>query len=163
MDKQITHEIRKHHRQHVHQLWEKIRDEDFETAYEKFDSDEKQLAKILDMHRDEFFNEFQMLDHMEEHEYDEGTSDPFMHLLIHQIIDNQLNNKDPIEAYQFYLSMQKHKADHHDILHLMGALFMPQLFSSLKGEPVNEEEKYLFLLKKFKNRKPKSIWKILGY
>ena len=82
--------------------------------------------------------EFQMLDHMEEHEYDEGTSDPFMHLLIHQIIDNQLNNKDPIEAYQFYLSMQKHKADHHDILHLMGALFMPQLFSSLKGEPVNE-------------------------
>ena len=49
---------------------------------------------------------------------------PFLHITIHTVIENQLEARDPIEVLQFYNAMRKKKCSHHDTIHLIGAIFI---------------------------------------
>ncbi len=91
----------------------------------------------------------------------DAEENPFMHITIHTIIENQLELKEPIEVYQFYLAMLKKKCPHHEVIHLLGAIFVRLLYRVLKYKEPFDNERYKFLLKKYKNRKPHKVWEFL--
>ncbi|MFC1788812.1 hypothetical protein ACFLZE_02735 [Thermodesulfobacteriota bacterium] len=69
--------------------------------------------------------------------------------------------KTPFEVFLFYNAMRKKKCSHHDTIHLIGAIFVPLMFDTMKHQKPFDNDRYVALLKKYKSRKPDKIWKLL--
>ncbi len=127
------------------------------------DDEERQLARIMREHRDEYHNQFEFADVTWEHEFDPDTeTNPFMHITFHSIVENQLKDRDPIEVFQFYNAMRKKKTSHHDTIHLIAAIAMEPFFSMMKHQLPFDNESYIRMLKRFKTKKPDRIYQMLG-
>lgn len=153
-EEEITGGLRAYSRKYMHQIWEKAKNNDLGDLGEE----EKLYAKIMLEHEDQFFNEFEFADLTRDHEYDPETeSDPFLHIFIHSIVETQLEEKLPIEAYQFYNAMQKKGCSSHDAMHLIGAILAPMIFQVVRDQQPFDVDTYVHLLRKYKTRKPDRI------
>ena len=150
--------FRSANREHLHSLWEKAKNNDLEDLTDE----DKRLVEAMLLHEDEFFNEFEFADVLHDREFDPDTDvNPFLHINIHVVIENQLAAKDPIEVFQFYKAMRKKKCSHHDSIHLIGAILVPLMFDTMKNKAPFDNDRYVSMLKKYKSRKPEKIWKLL--
>ena len=150
--------FRSANREHLHSLWEKAKNNDLEDLTDE----DKRLAEAMLMHEDEFFNEFEFADILHDREFDpDNDVNPFLHITIHTVIENQLEARDPIEVLQFYNAMRKKKCSHHDTIHLIAAIMTPLMFDTMKNQVPFDNDRYVSLLKKYKLRNPKKIWKPL--
>jgi hypothetical protein len=146
-------ELRRLNREHMHMIWEVAKTGDLDVL----EAEERQIAEVMIEHQDEYFNQFEMADVLGDHQFDpESETDPFLHVIFHTIVENQLEARDPIEVYQFYNSMRKKKVSRHDTIHLIGAMLTTLVVSTLKGR-VFDLEQYKSLLKKAKDKKPEKI------
>ena len=91
----------------------------------------------------------------------ESEENPFLHIAIHLIVENQLENRDPIEVFQFYNSMRKKKASHHEAMHLIGAILAPLIFNVIQQKRAFDLDNYEALLKRYKTKKPEKVWDAL--
>lgn len=154
MNTDMSNMLRKASRHHMHTIWEHAKENDLDNL----DEEERQLARIMLEHEDEFFNQFEFSDVLDDYSYDPETEvNPFLHIIVHSAIENQLRAKDPIEANQFYNSMRKKKVTHHDTIHIIGSIFLPLLFHTLKQKTEFDVALYQHLLKLYKDKKPEKI------
>lgn len=150
--------FRSANREHLHSLWEKAKNNDLEDLTDE----DKRLAEAMLMHEDEFFNEFEFADILHDREFDPDTDvNPFLHITIHTVIENQLEARDPIEVLQFYNAMRKKKCSHHDTIHLIAAIMTPLMFDTMKNQEPFDNDRYVSMLKKYKSHKPDKIWALL--
>ncbi len=150
--------FRSSNREHFHFLWEKAQNNDLEDL----DDEDRRLAEAMLLHEDEFFNVFEFADVLHDREFDPDTdANPFLHITIHTVIENQLTARDPLEVYQFYNAMRKKKCSHHDTIHLIGAILVPLMFDTMKNKVPFDDNQYVAMLKKYKSRKPDKIWALL--
>ena len=63
--------------------------------------------------------------------------------------------------YQFYNAMRKKKCSHHDTIHLIGAIFIPLMFDTMKNKEPFDDGRYVSMLKKYNSRNPDKIWALL--
>jgi hypothetical protein len=120
--------------------------------------EDKKLAEIM-LEHEEFHNQFEIADVLSEHEYDpDKETNPFLHVTLHAIAETQLENRDPIEVYQFYNAMRKKKASHHDAVHLIGLVLTPLIWKTLLEQQPFDLEEYRSRLKKLKYVKPRKIF-----
>jgi len=123
--------------------------------------EDKKLAEIM-LEHEEFHNQFEIADVLSEHEYDpDKETNPFLHVTMHVIAETQLENRDPIEVYQFYNAMRKKKASRHDAVHLIGAVLAPLIWKTLQEQRAFDLEEYRSRLKKLKYMKPEKIFDLL--
>ena len=109
-------------------------------------------------HEDEFFNQFEFADVIYDYGFEAGTGvNPFLHIVIHSIVENQLYMKDPIEAYQFYNAMLNKKVTRHDTIHLIGSILAPLIFYSIKQRTMFDTDLYRRLLRNYMHKKPDKI------
>jgi hypothetical protein len=135
---------------------------DFGDDWEGLSFEEKCLGEIMLDHEDEFYNEFEFADVTHDRGYDPDTEvNPFLHIFIHSIVENQLAEKDPIEVFQFYNGMRKKRCSHHETIHMIGAILAPLLFSVLKYQETFDLTTYRELLKKYKTRNPAKLFELL--
>lgn len=154
----VTRVMRILHREQMHDIWERAKAGDLEDL----DAEQRHLAKIMLDHEDEFFNEFEFADVTADREYDPDTeTNPFLHIAIHSVVENQLESKDPIEALQFYNAMRQKKCSHHDTMHLIGLILIPFMLNTLQDNVSFDLDSYKKLLKKYKTRKPDRIPQLL--
>ena len=145
-------------RKHLHSVWEKAKNDDFEGLA----PEEVLISRIMLDHREEFFNQFEFADLTYDHIYDpENEVNPFVHVVIHAIVEKQLEERDPAEALAFYNAMLKKKCSPHDALHLLGAILAPMLFSIINYGNTFDLELYRSLLKKYKSCQPSQILDLL--
>jgi hypothetical protein len=145
-------------REHLHFLWEKVKNNELDGLSEE----DRRLAETMLLHEDEFFNVFEFADVLHDREFDPDTDvNPFLHITIHTVVENQLAAKDPVEVFQFYNAMRKKKCSHHETIHLIGAILAPLMFDTMKNKEPFDNKRYVSLLKKYKSRKPDKIWKLL--
>lgn len=158
MDEEIRKLMRRVSREEMYELWGRAKERDFEGL-----NDEKaRIAKIMMEHEDEFYNQFEFADLTYDHEYDPDTEfDPFLHITIHSIVESQLEQKDPIEAYQFYNALRKKKYSRHDSIHFVGQILICMIFEVMKYQKPFNPEIYRKLLKKYKTRKPENLMDLL--
>ncbi len=129
----------------IRTIWECAKCNELDDLTEE----EKLYARTMLEHQDEFFNEFEFGDVMDEYEYDPDTEvNPFAHITIHVVVENQLQAKDPIEVLHFYHAMRRKKLSHHDTIHLIGSIMIPFIFYSLKQKREFDTESYKHLLRK---------------
>lgn len=144
--------------EHAHAIWEIAKTGDLS----ELSPESRQLAEIMLEHQDEYFNQFETADVLANYEYDqEFQTNPFLHVAIHAITENQLNARDPIELYQFYNSMRKEQVSHHVTIHLIVMIFFPLLVNLMRDPSFDIYEHYRSLLKRAKTKKPEKIWEWL--
>ena len=157
MEDESRIELKKLSRERSHLLWEIAKTGDLSTL----SAEDKKLAEIM-LEHEEYHNQFEIADLLSEHEYDADSEvNPFLHVTMHAIAETQLENRDPIEVYQFYNAMRKKKASHHEAVHLICAVLTPLIFETLKEKKVFELEEYRSHLKSYKHMKPEKIFSLL--
>src|SRR3972149_12051693 len=130
MEDESRRELKKLSGEHSRLLWEIAQKGDLSTL----SPEDKKLAEIM-LEHEEYHNQFEIADLLSEHEYDvDNEVNPFVHVTMHAIAETQLENRDPIEVYQFYNAMRKKKASHHEAVHLIGVVFVPLIFTTLREQ-----------------------------
>lgn len=158
MDDEILKTMKTENRARFHELWIKAKAGDYEDVADE----EIQRMKIMLEHEDEYSEIFENAHLLSDDEFGpDSEGNPFMHITIHSIIENQLESRETIEVYQFYLAMLKKKCPRHEVIHLLGAIFSQLLYRVLKYKEPFDNERYKFLLKKYKKRKPHKVWELL--
>ena len=158
MTDEVMIQMKKLTRDHTLKIWEIAKTGDLDSL----SVEDRRHAEVMIEHKDEYFNQFEIADLTYDHQYDPDTEEnPFLHITFHVVVENQLEAKDPIEVYQFYNSMRKKRYPRHDIIHLIGAILSPFIFSTIQGNGPPDMELYKSLLKKYKNRRPEKIWALL--
>jgi len=151
-------ELRAINRKRFHEIWKKAQKGDVENLTEE----DKHLAKIMLDHSDEYFNQFEFADAMAEHEYDPETEvNPFLHVTLHAIAENQIEDRNPIEAFQFYNAMLKNKCSRDEAIHLLLNILIKFLFRTLKEKVTFPIDSYRKVLSEYKSRKPAKIIRLL--
>ncbi len=154
MNDGVHNELRSLTRTHTHEIWKLAKNGELEHL----SAEDRQLGEILLEHEDEFYHHFEFTDAVADYDYEPGTEvNPFLHITIHTVVENQLEAKDPIEAFQFYNAMRKKHLSHHETIHLIGSIFAPLMFDVLKQGKPFDSKSYTSLLKKYKRKKPERI------
>lgn len=146
-------DIRKMNYEHLHSIWKSAQEGDMDSLSE----DDKSLARIMLDHK-EFHNQFEVMDLLYDHKYDPDSEvHPYLHVVFHQIIENQLSTQFPIEAFQFYVAIRKKKVSRHDAIHFIAMILLYVLDQDFKGDKPFNLELYRSILKRYKNKKPEKI------
>lgn len=146
--------LRKLNHEYLYTIWQAAKTGDLEL----FSGESERLATIM-LEHDEYHNQFEIADHLHDHEYDvDQEGNPFLHIAIHAVVENQLEAREPIEVYQFYKAMRKHVVPRHEIVHMIGAILAPLTFDvKQEGQPF-DLGRYVRILKKCKTKKPHKVW-----
>lgn len=145
-------------REHLHEIWEKARKGEWQGLTEE----DQNLGRIMLDHSDEYFNQFEFADALAEHKYDPETEvNPFLHVTFHAIAENQIRDRNPIEAFQFFNAMLRNKCSRHEAIHLLSNILTRFVFYTLKEKKPFPLEQYCKVLKEFKSRKPGKIPQLL--
>jgi hypothetical protein len=142
----------------IHKIWNKAKANDLEGLSDE----EQQIGRIMLEHENEYFNDFEYADMTHDRKYDpEADVNPFLHLMVHSVVENQLAEQEPVEVFQFYNAMRKKNSSHHDAIHLIGAILAPLMFRTMSEKESFDVESYCDLLKKYKTRNPEKIMRLL--
>jgi hypothetical protein len=145
-------------RDYFHDIWQMAQKGDLDDLI----PEERRLAQIMLDHRDDLFKDFAVADDYPDQDVDdENETNPFLHVTIHSIVEDQLAEKDPIEVVQFYKAMRKKQCTHHDTVHLIAAIFVPLMFGSMTEQESFDIGTYRKLLNKYKTRNPEMIMDLL--
>lgn len=154
----ISDILRQLTRENLHRIWRLAQ----EGGLDRLTEEEQRFGKIMLDHSDEYFNDFEFADIQVDHNFSPGEeTNPFLHVTLHAIIEKQLEDRDPIEAYQFYNAMLKNKCTRHEAIHLLSAIFIYFLFPGLKKGERFRLDNYCETLKIYKFRKPDKIMESL--
>lgn len=151
-------EMRQLSREHLHGIWQKAQRQELEDLTDE----ERKLGEIMLAHSEEYFNQLEHADLLGDHEFDpDNEVDPFLHITLHAVAEKQLEDRDPIEAFQFYNAMLKNKCSRHEAIHLLITVFTYFLFPVLKEKRPFRLDAYRKILKDYKTRKPERILDLL--
>lgn len=154
MDDSAFETLRGINRKHFHEIWKKAQSGELQGLTEE----EQRLGKIMLDHSDEYFNQFEFADALDDHEYDPETEvNPFLHVTLHAIAEKQVQDRNPIEAFQFYNAMLRNKCSRHEAIHLLNIILVKFIFQILKEKKPFPLESYRKILKEYKSRNPKKI------
>ena len=156
MDTKISEFFQQFNREQMHRIWQAAKSGDLDIL----DDEEKQFAEIMLDHEEEYGDHFSFKIHSQDYHYDPDKDEvnPFLHITFHSIIENQIKEREPIEAFQFYNAMLGKKMDRHDVIHLLANVFTPFLFDVMKNHNEFNLELYLDILRKCKKSKPHKVW-----
>jgi hypothetical protein len=147
-------ELQQLNRQHLHYLWQMANKGELGGLTEE----KQRLGKIMLAHSDEYFNQFEFADTLADHQFDpESEVNPFLHVTLHAVVEKQVEDHNPIEAFQFYNAMLKSKCTRHEAIHLLVTILIKFLFPVLKEKVEFDLAGYRKLLKTYKSRNPEKI------
>ena len=154
MHDSVFETLRGINRKHFYDIWKKAQSGELQGLTEE----EQRLGKIMLDHSDEYFNQFEFADALADHEYDPETEvNPFLHVVLHVVAEKQVEDRDPIEAFQFYNAMLRNKCSRHEAIHLLNIILIKFIFQILKEKKPFPLESYRKILKEYKSRNPKKI------
>jgi hypothetical protein len=145
-------------REHLHSIWRRAQDGKLDGLSEE----ERRLAEVMLEHSDEYFNQFEFADVLADREFSpESETNPFLHITLHAVVEKQVGDRDPMEAFQFYNAMLHKKCSRHDSIHLLMTILIRFLFPVLKRGEEFDLDGYRKLLRMYKTRKPDKIIPLL--
>jgi hypothetical protein len=122
-------EKRKQNRERLLAIWEIAKTGDLESLA----GEEKRFAEAMIQHKDQYSSHFENADQIYDREYDpKSEENPFLHIMLHSVVEGQLESKEPIEALQFFNSMRKKKVSRHDTIHLIGVILTPLMLNVMQ-------------------------------
>ncbi len=96
MEDKTVKKLKKLNRERIHSIWEIAKNGNLGILT----GEERRYAEVMLEHEEEYFNQFEMADLTYEHQYDPGTDEnPFLHIALHVVVEDQLEAGEPIEVY----------------------------------------------------------------
>jgi hypothetical protein len=132
-------------RKKFHQIWDDLK------AGKSLEGEERVIAHAMEQHP-EFHQQFEMADVYADInlQYDPDKEvDPFLHIAIHSIVENQLAANDPPEVAEFFKRRKYKKETRHETSHMVGLLITDQIFEILKNRVPFDLDRYKRDLEKY--------------
>ena len=146
-------ELRKKSHEQFRSIWKAAQTGDLDSLSDE----QRSLAGIMIEH-EQYHDQFEIANMFYDYDYDAGSkTNPFLHITLHQVIQDQLEQREPIEALQFYNSMRRHKVSRHEAIHCIAAILSFLFYDLSARKEEFDNEKYRSLLRKYKNKKPEKL------
>lgn len=117
---------RKFFRQSVHFIWDMVKADRLEELSGK----ERKMAELLICHR-EYADHFENTSILDGSEYEGGAVfNPFFHISIHQMVEDQLSTNTPPEAVSFCEAMESKGLSRHDAIHYIMMILIHVIYAS---------------------------------
>lgn len=136
-------ELKKLTRMRMGLIWKSYK----ESLSAGLNAEDRKLAEIMNEHP-EYYHAWEFANEYADGEITEGQVNPFMHISMHQVVENQLFLKDPSEVTDFYNEQLAKGISRHDIIHKIAAALSNEMFEMLKTGRMFDKGKYLNELKK---------------
>jgi hypothetical protein len=105
----------------------------------RLSDEDRGLVEVMRMHP-EYYDLWGRLDEVTDEELERDGSNPVIHLIIHQTVENQISANDPPETAKALERLMKRGRTRHDALHEIGAVVAEEMFDILKSDhPFNEQ------------------------
>jgi hypothetical protein len=119
-------------RQNVHVIWQMIKT----GRVDELSAGEQKLAEII-MHHEEYADHFENTEILDGSEYEAGAEfNPFFHISIHQMVEDQLSLNTPIETTKYCEAMESKGISRHDAIHNIMVILVHVLYDSAStGKP----------------------------
>lgn len=142
-----------HQRQNMYRIWKT--GQSGET--DKLTEQDNRLWTIMLGH-EEFHNQFDNAEELVEYVYNPETEvNPFLHISIHQMAEDQLAEEEPVEVALFYERMEAKGCSRHDILHLIGMIIVQITHDALSKQIPFDGHRYRQILKKLATLSPDEL------
>ena len=135
-------------------IWEQVKEGDLKNLNEL----DQQLAGIMLDHKDEYYEGFENPDAQTLEECGpENDTDPYMHVIFHTVIEQQLKAGDIVQIEQFYHSMLEQKVPRHDIIHLIGCFLSELLYEVIVEDQPFDQQRSETLLQRYTAQSPQKV------
>jgi len=125
-------------------IWRKMK------AGEPLEGEERILGQVMQEH-EEYHNTWEFADVLSDVEYDpESEVNPFLHITIHTVIENQLAQDAPKGIRGIYEKLMARQKDRHEVIHKIGGAFTEELWKTLKFKRPFNESRYLKTLRRIR-------------
>jgi hypothetical protein len=144
-------------RKKVHRLWNVMKSGKPDQLSEK----DKKLANLIIEH-EQYSDHFENTDILDGNEYEAGKLfNPFFHISTHQIVEDQLASKTPIETALFVEETQDKGVSRHEAIHFVIMILIHLIHvSATSGQPF-DAERYKRLLNRCRDVEPSDIEKVI--
>jgi hypothetical protein len=144
---------RKFFREKVNNIWNMLKSGRIEELSEK----DSKLAAIILSHQ-EYRDHFENTDILDGREYDAGmTFNPFLHISMHQMVEDQLSANSPIEAAFFCETLEDKGLSRHDAIHFIIMILVRVIFDSASNQKPFDAPRYKRLLTECRTMEPPEI------
>jgi hypothetical protein len=82
---------------------------------------------------------------------------PFLHISLHQMVEEQLASETPVEAALLCESIEKNGLSRHDAIHVIIMILIHMIFDAFKNNKLFDNERYQRLLVKCRKVKPSEM------
>lgn len=122
--------LRQGSRRKYFEIWQKMK------RNEPLEGEEKLIGKVMFEH-EQFHNTWEFADLLGDVEYDvESEVNPYLHVVVHTIIENQLAQNDPAEVRDVFDLLEAEGLDRHEIIHQIGSVLLEEIIKIIqKNEP----------------------------
>ena len=119
---------------------------------------DRQLAGIMSEHKDLYFEGFEnpREESLEECSAENGI-DPYMHVIIHTVIEHQLKTGESSKVDLFYQSMLQQEIPRHEVLHLIGCFLSDLLYEVIVEDQPFDQQRYETLLVRYTGQSPEKV------
>ena len=107
---------------------------------ESLNEHEKLMIKVMEAHSEyhDFFNKKNIYEILN----DWGGEDPFFHLILHWVLEEQIKNNNPPEVSVAFNHLMQKSRDGHRVMHSLGIVLADELNEMLKSNGKFNDERY---------------------
>jgi hypothetical protein len=140
-------------RENIHRIWETVKSGRRNELSEK----DNNLALVV-MDHQEYSDHFENTDLLDGREYDAGMQfNPFLHISMHQMVEDQLAAEAPIETTLFCEAMEEKGLSRHDAVHFVIMILLRVLYASAANRQSFDSTRYKRLLDACRDAEPSEI------
>jgi hypothetical protein len=137
----------------INRIWNMTK----EGNYIELSPEEQKLSMIILNHQEykEFFEDENLLGGSE-YEAADGFN-PFLHIFLHEMAEDQLASETPIEAAMLCESIERMGYSRHEGIHVIIMILIHMIFDAYKNDRPFSEQRYKRLLIKCRQVKPSEM------
>jgi len=124
-------------RQHLRLIWEVSA-----LDQESLSEEDQLLAEIMQLHP-EHYDLWERLDEVSDEELQRDGSNPVMHVLLHQIIENQIVAQDPLETAETLGHLVQQGLSRHEAVHKIGEVLVGDITELMQTHQTFDNQRYV--------------------
>jgi hypothetical protein len=126
---------------HFKTLWEVVK------AGAELEKDDQTVGAAMKEHT-EYHHVWERADQYGEREVLVKGANPFMHVIFHAIIENQIRDNDPPEVAETLMKLQKKGVSRHEAIHRLGGALAEETWHMLKSQKPYDAARYVKKIKR---------------
>lgn len=150
---------RKFFRESIHRIWNMAKSGQLDEISEQ----DHKLAVII-MDHQEYCDHFEDTDILDGREYEAGNEvNPFLHISLHQMVEDQLASNSPLEAAFFCETLKDRGISHHEAVHYIIMILIRIIYDSMMNQKHFDIDRYKRLLTACGNVEPSEIPDVIDW